>query len=220
MSSQKTCWQIHLIEVIMFVLLAWPCVSLARAQHFTIAASTDISTVAMVGDLSSYSPDEIAHLPRNIRKSFKIIVSSDISKQDLKDTFMALIRNEAQKDHNIDEIVVFAYDNDADVNSVYTLGKAEWCPGGVWSAVTPTIASTNDRSGYKYAFDIRSKVGMGASGRPTAYEMKVYHAYVKELWADESIDEDVVARRISHHFRISKKKLNDIFIKVTAYKLN
>lgn len=152
----------------------------AQAREYTIVGEEDISIKALDKSLSSYTQEELAQLPLNIRMKYRIIVPSDIEKDELKATLIKVVKEKVQANQDIDEVVVFAYDNERDIDSFYTFGKVEWSPNGNWADVTSVIASTNDRSSYKYVFDIKEKVGE-QEGKPTEKELEIYDAYWKKL---------------------------------------
>lgn len=151
----------------------------AQAGEYTIVDEEDLSIKALDKSLSVYTQEELVQLPLNIRMEYRIIVPSDIEKDELKATLIKVVKESVQENQDIDEVVVFAYDNENDTDGPYTFGKVEWCPNGDWAGVTSAIASSNDRSSYKYVFDIKDKVG--EEGKPTARKMEIYDLYWKKL---------------------------------------
>ncbi|MEA1936693.1 MAG: hypothetical protein U9N04_01105 [Patescibacteria group bacterium] len=205
----------------------------AHAVQYTIVNEEDISIKAMDKSLSSYTQEELVQLPFNIRMTYSIIVPSDIKKDELKATLIKVVKEKIQENQDIDEITVFAYDNEQDINSFYTFGKIEWCPNGKWDDVTSTIASTNNRSSYKYVFDIKEKVGQ-EEGNPTAREIEIYNVYWEKL--NESGNprgytnhpttlensnkwEKIRIQQVLDIYNISHDELFDIVIKVSIWKL-
>ena len=189
-------------------------------KPYTIVTSEDLSMKALTKNLSQYSTSELKSLPVNVRKEYRIVVPSDISREELKATMKHLVAQETKKNSDIDTIVIFAYDRKEDSGSVYTFGKMEWCPYGNWGGVTPVIASSNDRSSYKYIFDIAEKVGnISTSNMPTKEEYKIYDALEKALWDDPNADEKIAERKVAKEFGISEEELNKIYLKVMVYKM-
>jgi hypothetical protein len=189
-------------------------------KPYTIVSSKDLSIKALTKELSQYSHSELKSLPLVIRKEYKIVVPSDISKEELKASMMHLVGQETMEDPDIDAIRVFAYDRWEDVKSNYTFGKMEWCPYGIWNSVTPEIASTNDRSLYKYVFNISEKVDdISTSNMPTKVEIAIYDALEKELRANPNVDKKIIIQQVAEKFSISEEKLNKISAKVTRYKM-
>jgi len=189
-------------------------------KPYTIVNTSDLSIKALSKNLSDYSVSELKSLPVNIRKEYRIIVYSDISKEELKATMKHLVVRETEKNPDIDEIVVFAYDRKEDSGGVYTFGKVEWCPSGNWGGVTPEIASTNDRSSYKYLYDIKDKVGkISSASVPTKEEFSIYDSFEKALWADPNVDEEIIKQRVAKKLGISVEKIDRICIKVLTYKM-
>jgi len=189
-------------------------------KTYTIVSMRDLSMKALTKNLSDYSVSELKSLPVNIRKEYKIVVSSDISKEDLKATMKHIVVQETKNNPDIDEIVVFAYDREEDSKGAYTFGKMEWCPNGNWDGVTPGIASSNDRSSYKYLFHIKDKVGnISNANVPTKEEFRIYDSFEKALWADPNAAEEIVKQTVARKFGISVEKIDRICIKVLTYKM-
>ena len=192
----------------------------ALVRNYEIVKTEDISIKALDKPFSAYSASEIENLPLNIRKTYRIVVPSDISKEELKATLIQVVMDKISENPDIDEVIVFAYDRKEDADSIYTFGKVEWCPNGDWGGVTSIIASTNDRSSYKYSFDIKDKVGnIGTSDRPTEREFEIYNALEDAFWEDLDTPEEIIEERIAKEFGISEEELDRIWIKVTAYKM-
>jgi len=205
----------------------------AQAREYTIVGEEDISIKALDKPLSSYTKEELAQSPLNIRMEYRIIVPSDIKKDELKATLIKVVKERTQENQDIDEVVVFAYDNEQDIDGPYTFGKIEWSPNGNWGGVTSVIASTNDRSSYKYVFDIKEKVGQ-EEGKPTARELEIYNVYWEKLNEPgnprgytnhpttlEASNEWEKARmqQVLNTYNISYDELFDIVIKVSLWKL-
>lgn len=190
-------------------------------RPYRIVESKDYSIRALTKPLSAYSSAQLTSLPINIRKIYKIVVPSDISKKELKTSMRHLVKQEITKNPDIDEIAVFAYDRKEDLEGPYTFGKMEWCPNGNWAGVTPHIASSNDRSSYKYIFDIKGKVGdISADDIPTRQEFAIYDAYQKlrkPFLANPDLDEEMIMKRVARKLDISEKKLYEIWLKVLTY---
>lgn len=189
------------------------------SKPYTIVSISDSSMKAVTKNLSEYSIYELESLPVKIRKKYKIVVNFDISKEDLKRSMKHLVAVETKKNPDIDEIVIFAYERKEDAESgAFLFGKMEWCPNGNWEVVTPEIASNNDRSSYKFVFDINDKVGKISNvNRPTKEEFAIYDACVKEYRADQNVDEKILELRMAKKFGISVDKLDKIRLKILAY---
>lgn len=152
----------------------------AQPVEYTIIEEENLSIKALNKPLSDYTDDEIVQTPTNIRMQYKILVPSEITKEELIATLIQVVKNKTVENKDIDEIAVFAYNRKQDINDVYTYGKVEWCPNGDWTGVTPAIASANNRASYRYVFDIKEKVGQ-EKGKPTNKELEIYDAYWKAL---------------------------------------
>jgi len=189
-------------------------------RDYEIVEIEDISRKAMDKPLSAYSLSEVEKLPTNIRKRYRVVVPSDISKAEFKSTLIQLMMDETKKNPDIDEIAVLVYDRKEDADSVYTFGKVDWAPNGDWAGVTTKIASSNDRSSYKYVFDIKDKVGnIDSEDKPTEREFEIYDTYEEALWEDVNVPEEVVRERVAKELGISEEELDKIYIKVLAYNM-
>ena len=207
-------------------------------RNYEIVMTEDISIKALDKPLSAYSTSEIEKLPTNIRKEYRVVVPSDISKEELKSTLIQVVMDKTSENPDIDEVVVFAYDRKEDADSIYTFGRVEWCPNGDWAGVSSTIASTNDKSSYQYNFDIKDKVGsIDASDRPTEREFEIHDYYDARLleetkklieaedagspykYADQEELENAVRTEVANKYSISEEELDKIYIKVWTYKM-
>ena len=206
-------------------------------RNYEIVKTEDISIKALDKPLSAYSTSEIEKLPMNIRKRYRVVVPSDISKEGLKSTLIQVVMDKTLANPDIDEIVVLAYDRKEDTDDIYTFGKVEWCPNGDWAGVTSLIATTNGRSSYQYNFDIRDKVGIiDTSDRPTEREFEIHDYYDARLleeskkrieaedaglpykYADQEELENAVRTEVAKKYGISEEELDIIYIKVWTYK--
>jgi len=189
-------------------------------RPYRIIEKQDISVKALTKRLSDYNNAQLRALPMNIRKTYRIVVPSNVTKEELKALMKHLVKQVTKENSDIDEVAVYAYDREEDSDSAYTFGKMEWCPNGNWAGVTPRIASSNDRSSYQYVFNIKEKVGrLSTTDIPTKQEYAIYDTYYKALWAEEDLDEEIIKKRVAKKLGISEKKLQEIWIKVTAYNM-
>jgi hypothetical protein len=164
-----------------------------------------------------------------IRKQYRVVVPTDISKEELKATLIQIVLDKTSENKDIDAISIFAYDRREDVNGAYTLGTVDWCPNGNWGAVTPEIASSNDRSSYEYVFDIKEKVGDENLERPTdlEFEIRDYYTVCSDAEWDKIdlsdpyavVDEDVVYQKVADKYGITKGEAEEICMKVTLYQM-
>jgi len=205
-------------------------------RNYEIVETEDISIKVMDKPLSAYSTSEIEKLPMNLRKEYRVVVPSDISKEEFKSTLIQVVMDKTSENPDIDEVVVFAYDRKEDADSFYTFGMVEWCPNGDWAGVTPIIASTNDRSSYQYNFEIKDKVGnIEVTDRPTEREFEIHDYYdarlleeTKRLFEAEDAGlqykyanieelENAVRTEVANKYGISEEELDKIYIKVLTY---
>ncbi|MBE9593137.1 MAG: hypothetical protein IMF19_06625 [Proteobacteria bacterium] len=192
----------------------------ALVRNYELVKTEDISIKALDKPLSASSASEIENLPLNIRKTYRIVVPSDITKEELKATLIQVVMAETSKNPDIDEVTVFAYDRKEDADSFYTFGRVEWCPNGDWGGVTSQIALTNDRSSYEYIFDIKDKVGnIDLSNMPTDREFEIHTALYKAIFAEPEVPEEIIKERVAKEYGISTEELKKIYDKVWYYKM-
>jgi len=187
-------------------------------RNYEIVKTEDISIKALDKPLSAYSTSEIEKLPMNLRKEYRVVVPSDISKEEFKSTLIQVVMDKTSENLDIDEIVVFAYDRKED------------------AGVTSTIASTNDRSSYQYNFEIKDKVGnIDVSDRPTEREFEICDYYDDRLleetkklfeaedaglqykYADLEELENAVRTEVANKYDISEDELDKVWLKVIVY---
>lgn len=135
-----------------------------KVREYKIIKVEDSSIKALDKPLSSYSTEDLAKVPTNIRKTYFILLPSDVTKEEFVNTVKKMIKTETTKDNDIDLIMVFAYDKLEDIKEPYTVGRMIWGPKGEWSGVTSKIALNNDRSSYNYSYDFFAKQQIFSSG--------------------------------------------------------
>lgn len=130
-----------------------------KVRNYEIANEEDISIKAL-GEkkLSDYSIQELENLPLNFRMKYQIIVSSDITLEELKSTLAQVIKEKSTENSDIDEIVVQSWESEESLKGRNPIiGYAEWCPYGNWAGMTPEIARDNVRDSYKITYHIDKK---------------------------------------------------------------
>jgi len=137
----------------------------------------------MVKRLSEYSTKELEELPNSKRLSLTITVPFDISKESLTNTLKSIVSEKTNADNDIDEIVIFAYDDKNDIGRErYTFGKLLWAPNWKTGNVTPQIARNNTRNNYKFDIIIKDQVGeIKKADKPTARELEIYNKIMSEI---------------------------------------
>jgi hypothetical protein len=164
-----------------------------------------------------------------IRKQYRVLVPSDVSKEELKSTLIQIVIDKTSENKDIDAIAIFAYDRKEDINDAYTFGTMNWCPNGNWGDVTPEIASNNGRSSYEYVFDIKDKVGDKNIERPTDLEFEIndYYWVCSDAEWDKIdlsdpyafVDEYIIYQKIADKYGITKEEAEEICMKVTIYQM-
>ena len=165
--------------------------------------------------LSEYSAGEVDKLPLNKRVAYSIVVPTDISKSKLENTLKSIVAEDISLDKDVDEIIIFVYDNKDDVGKLpYTFGKLTWAPKGELGNVTPEIALNNIRDSYNLEIEIKDKVGnISKKGMPTERELAIYNMVMDPKYS--SLSDDALDKKVMKKFGIkSKKELDKIFLKV------
>ncbi len=189
-----------------------------KLSSFTIEESEFSRAKAMTRKLSDYTTQELKDLPEFIRLTMSIVVPFDISKENLENTLKSIVSKKTEKDNDIDEIVIFAYDDKKDIGTGYTFGKLLWSPNAKTGNVTPEIAKRNIRTNYKFDIIIKDKVGkISKSDLPTKRELEIYNEIMSEKYWD--VQEEVMIPKVMRKFNITEKELRDIHLKVLAYKM-
>lgn len=107
----------------------------------------------------------------------RVVVPSDTNEADLKFTINYIINEETSKDKDIDEITVFVYDREQDVNNTsYTVARAIWAPEGILGKITKEIAKNNNRGNYKINWSIKSRI-LTKNTFSTGQETEMYYRY-------------------------------------------
>lgn len=188
-----------------------------KISIFTIEESEFSSAKALTRNLSSYSTQELQDLPEFIRLTMSIVVPFDISKEILENTLKSIVHTKTESNKDIDEIVIFVYDDKNDIGAGYTFGKLLWAPHAKLGNVTPEIAKNNVRTNYSFDIIIKDKVGnVSKSDLPTKRELEIYNEVMSEkYWDMQEEESDPI---IMKKFNISRKELKDIWLKVAAHK--
>ena len=175
----------------------------------------------MVKKLSEYETQELKDLPKYIRLTLSIVVPFDISKEGLDNTMKSIVYKKSKKDNDIDEIMIFAYDNKSDIGMGYTFGKLLWAPKGKIGNATPRIAINNNRDNYKFDITIKDKVGnIKKSDLPTKRELKIYSEIVNENGQYTGKDDDEIRKIVMKKYKIrTEKEYERIYLKVGVYKI-
>lgn len=188
-------------------------------SSYKIENKESAKTKALVKRLSEYTTKQLEELPLSKRLTLSITVPFDISKRSLSNTLKSIVYDQTTADNDIDEIVIFAYDDEDDIGrDQYTLGKLLWAPNGKIGNVTPQIAKFNNRNNYQFDIIIKNKVGgIKKADIPTARELEIYNEIMSEKYWD--MQEEQYEPIIMKKFKITKKELNAIWLKVAAYKM-
>ena len=187
-------------------------------SHYQIEDEEYGLSKAITIPLSTYSTKDLEELPNSKRLTLWITVPYDISKVSLSNTLKSILNEQISNDDDIDEIVIFAYNNKNDIGIIqYTFGKLIWAPNAKTDNVTPEIAKHNYRDKHEIDIIIKNKVGeINTKNIPTPLELEIYNEIMlKKYW---DMKEDEYEKIIMKKFNISKKELDEAWLKVAAYK--
>lgn len=175
----------------------------------------------IVKKLSEYESQELKDLPKYKRLILSIVVPSDITKESLENTMKYIVYEKSKNDNDIDEIMIFAYDNKNDIGMGYTFGKLLWAPKGKIRNTTPEIAITNNRDNYKFDITIKNKVGnIKESDLPTKREFEIYSEIVNENGQYTGKSDDEIKKIVMKKYKIkTEKEFERIYSKVGVYKI-
>jgi len=192
-----------------------------KISTYKIEDSEIDSFKPMTKKLSEYETQELIDLPKYIRLTLSIVVPSDITKENLENTMKSIVHKKSTKDNDIDEIMIFAYDNKSDIGMGYTFGKLLWAPKGKIGNATPKIAINNNRDNYKFDIKIKDKVGnIKKSDIPTKRELQIYSEIVNENGQYTGKDDDEIRKIVMKKYKIkTKKEYEQIYLKVGVYKI-
>lgn len=131
----------------------------SNAVSYEIVKTEDMSRKAM-GDksLSDYTTAELKKLPTNKRIFYKVVVPTTIKVEQVKPTVDKIISDLTNKDKDIDEIILDLYSDKEMITESWDVANAIWAPGGELGNVNASIASSNNRSGYKTTIQIKDKL--------------------------------------------------------------
>ena len=192
-----------------------------KISIFTVEESQFSSAKALHPlKLSDYSTKELLDLPKFIRLTMSIVVPFDISKENLENTLKSIVYKKTEKNKDIDEIVIFAYDDKTDIGLGYTFGKLLWASNGKKGIVTAGIAKNNIRTNYSFDITIKNKVGnIKKSELPTKRELKIYDEMINKNGQYTGNSEDEVRKILMKKYKIkTKKEYEKLHLKVAVYK--
>jgi hypothetical protein len=192
-----------------------------KVSKYEIEDSEMDSFKPMVKKLSEYETQELKDLPEYKRLTLSIVVPFDITKESLENTMKSIVYKESKKDNDIDEIMIFAYDNKKDIGMGYTFGKLLWAPKGKIGNATPEIAINNIRDSYKFDITIKNKVGnIKKTDLPTKLELEIYSEIVNENGQYTGKNDDEIRKIVMKKYKIkTEKEYERIYLKVGVYKI-
>lgn len=138
--------------------IASPGEPTVELPEYRIVEAEDASHKALEGPLSSYTLEELERLPLDKRFFYRIVVSNDVTTAQIRPMIDAIIADLTVKDGELDEVVLFFYSDEGQIDSAYDIAKATWAPKGELGNVTPLIASTNDRESYRTSVEINENL--------------------------------------------------------------
>lgn len=121
---------------------------------FRIVSTDDVSHKALDGPLSSYSSGQLQALPLDKSVVYRVVVPPTIQEVQVRPLLTQIVSQVTTQDADIDEVSVLLYSDEALIGEAYDVGHATWEPE--LGTVTPRIALTNAREGYKLTIDVPS----------------------------------------------------------------
>jgi hypothetical protein len=192
-----------------------------KISHYKVEKSKTENIKIMFKKLSEYTYGELQNLTKYRRLTLSITVPSDISKESLENTMKSIINERTKKNNNIDEIIIFAYDNKIDIGKGFTFGKLLWTQEGKQGNITPHIVWDNIRDYYAFNISIKNKVGnLENSDLPTKKELEIYSEIVNENGQYTGKSDKEIRKIVMKKYKIKTNKEYDrIYSKVGVYKI-
>jgi len=184
------------------------------SKHYEIVREEGTAHKAMGKNLSSYSGGELKDLPFIVRKEYRIFVPNGLSREEAQLLVDEIIKEKLEENGDIDEAILFFYDEMDDIDGQYTLGKAIWAVDGKLGEITPQSALSNDKSTHKIVLDIKGP----RVGGLTAREKVIGGNLQRALWEDPGVPESKIEAEVADNFDISIQELNRIYLKYTQSK--
>lgn len=153
-----------------------------------------------------------------LKKEYKIIMSPQVTRDQVRSTLIQFIIDKAAQNPEIDDIMIWVYDDEIDVNEPFTMAKLNWGPKSSWQNINLKYFKENDRTNYNFNFEFRQRFSNKKLIKPTEREYKIYNEAYNELWKYPNTDEEIIFERIGRKFKISGSQAKDIYIKVMTYK--
>lgn len=130
-----------------------------ETADYEIAKVEDQSRKALgKKSLSQYTTSELERLPTNKKILYRIVLSKDIKKNQVKPTVEKIIDKLIANDSDIDEIILWLYSDKEILNSPFDIGTAIWAPNGKLGNIDANIAKNNNRENYKIEYQIKTNL--------------------------------------------------------------
>ncbi|QNM86012.1 hypothetical protein H9W90_02540 [Polaribacter pectinis] len=192
-----------------------------QVSNYKVKKSETEFIKIMFKKISEYSYSELQNLTKYRRLTLSIIVPSDISKSSLENTMKSIVYDTTKQNEDIDEIIIFAYDNKNDIDNGFTFGKLLWTQKGEQGNITPYIVWENIRDNYDFNISIKNKVGnINKTNLPTKRELEIYSEIVNENGQYNGKSEEQIRKIIMKKYKInSNNEYDSIYLKVGVYKI-
>lgn len=139
------------------------------------------------------------------RYSLAIVVAPGIDKPAVQAVMEQATKELADRER-VNAITTFVYDRKGDADSVYTIAKSEWAPGGVWADAGKVQAGSYTT--HKYAFEFRPKVSDPSVQRPSDRQFTLRDAFWKFRRADQNVDQAIILQRAAQEAGASPAEVN------------
>lgn len=185
--------------------------------------------IVSVDDVSHGFPGDSAIDVKNV---YRIVVPASTSPQSVEAVIRDVQQTAAQENADIDEMAIFVFDREADVQGTYTRGRGFWGVDGDIGNVTADVASSNDRSNHSLSVDLKQPIKRATTNKThkkydlnsnelTAFEEEVSAAVFAEMNnmpEDWDGDDAVILARIGKRFNLSPSTVRQIDAKATGIK--
>ncbi|MBN1353771.1 MAG: hypothetical protein JW994_03775 [Candidatus Omnitrophica bacterium] len=170
---------------------------------------------SIIGGPFAYFKKKIKKPHYVLRSEYRIAVPKNASKTEIERIVREIVKKRSEQNKDIDEIIIYIYDDEQALGEAYTVGRAIWGIDGEFGKVTPELALSNDKSKHRISFDI--DVGSAEIVRPDDRDLEIYYFYHKALWEDKRSPEQVISSKTAKKFGISIEELKRINQKVERW---
>lgn len=182
-------------------------------QTTTTETTTKVETAAKTIDYEIKLVDDTS-IGNAVRKNLRILVNNpdDVKQEDFEKMCQDIVE-EYTSITPVNALTLFFYDNERDIEGGYTFGMCTYYPNGdIGEAMN---IQTGDYSNFKYDYTFKER---NIAEKPTDKEFEIYD-YLMDLLMKTDESEIECNKKTAERFNITTDEVNDIYIKVSVYKL-